>query len=190
VILSLLTPPDASPVSLGEAKAHMRIEHDAENGLVAGLVGAAVDLFEQETGRQVMAAKWRATMSAFPRGSEPLTLPRPPLTAVTLVTYTDQAGAPQTWASSEYSTAAPAGPYAARGSLYPRPGKLWPATYGAPGSAIVEFTAGYAVVPDALKLAVLAIAAEMYINREAGSSGLVRGTAARIIDSFRPLVYA
>lgn len=44
---------NSSPVTLADAKAHLRIEHAAEDALITGYLLAAAQWFEKETGQSL-----------------------------------------------------------------------------------------------------------------------------------------
>lgn len=73
----LLTAPAAEPVSLAEAKAYLRLEHDAEDALVAGLIAAARQTVEKLTRRVLVAQRWRLAVAVPGDGAPILLRPRP-----------------------------------------------------------------------------------------------------------------
>ncbi|WP_020179068.1 head-tail connector protein [Methylopila sp. M107] len=75
--ITLLSAPAAEPVSLAEAKAYLRLEHDAEDALVGSLIAAAREKVEALTRRVLVAQRWRLD-AAVPDDGGPIALkPRP-----------------------------------------------------------------------------------------------------------------
>lgn len=58
--------PDAEPLSLAELKAHARVQHSAEDALLARLIVAARRKLEHDTARAIGAQYWRATLDRWP----------------------------------------------------------------------------------------------------------------------------
>lgn len=96
------TGPALEPVTLAEAKAHLRVDHNEEDSLIAGLITAARRKAEQETGRCLTAQTIKAYWDAWP-ASNTLELPLYPVYSVTSVKYLDETGTLQTWASANYT---------------------------------------------------------------------------------------
>src|SRR3954454_7727213 len=63
------------PVSLAQAKLWLRVDHDAEDDLIAALVSAARDHVEAQTGLAMAPQSWRLAVRPF---ELPIELPRPP----------------------------------------------------------------------------------------------------------------
>lgn len=173
--LTQITPPspDREPVTLAEAKAHCRVDHDVDDAVIWGLVIAARQHIEHVTGRQLLLATWALRLDTWPCWVD---VPKPPLLVddeqdygVT-ITYLDTAGNSQTLAADQYLVEAPSGPTCARGRIDPAYGVSWPSVYGAPNAITVTFTAGYGetadTVPAALKLALLQLVGHWYEHRE------------------------
>lgn len=73
----LLSAPAAEPIGLADAKAFLRLDHDAEDALVLDLVAAARAQVETLTRRVLVAQRWRLDV-AVPADGAPLMLrPRP-----------------------------------------------------------------------------------------------------------------
>ncbi len=79
-MLSILTPPAAEPVSVVEAKRHLRLETSSEDAFVERLVTAARRVVEERTGRALVSQTARLTLDRAPERA--VTFPRAPLNAV------------------------------------------------------------------------------------------------------------
>lgn len=164
--------PAALPVSLADAKARLRIDHDDEDDVVSALIGAAtahLDGWRGVLGRAIVTQTWRQDLAGFP--PDEIRLPLAPVASITSVTYRDGDDATQTLASSNY-----AGPLEdARGPFIYRPsGGTWPGTSDRHDAVSVTFVAGYGTtggIPDDLVTAILLLAAHWYEHREAVATG-------------------
>lgn len=162
--LALVTAPTVEPVSVAEAQTALRVDSDADEDIVTALVAAARQWCEAATSRAFCEQTWRLKLDAWPAGASFL-IPRPPLVAVSSVTYVDAAGATQTWASSNYIVSADLEP--ARLSL--AAGASWPTTAARPDAITITYTAGYggpAQVPQPLRAAIL-LHAQILYDRDA-----------------------
>ena len=180
--LSLVTSSNIEPVSLTEAKDHLRVDFTKEDGLIKGKIVAAGEAFERETGRQLLTATWKGFLDSFPQfDHEPIEIARPPLVSVAAVKYIDTSGVLQTWAASEYTFEAFSGPFAQRGMLFPKSDEQYPLTRRIRNAVTIDFDAGYGVtandVPDEIKEALLTWIGHRYNNRELV---IVGQTAARV----------
>jgi uncharacterized phiE125 gp8 family phage protein len=191
-MISLITPPGAEPIELLEAKKHLRVQHSLEDDLITGHIVSAREDAELYTWRAFLTQTWRYYLDRFPCGTESIELPKPPLLAVTSVTYLDAAGVTQTWASSEYSVLAPAGPEAPNGCLFPKVGKRYPSTACQPGAVSIDFNCGYggpAALPKAIRSAMFIRISELYERREESTVGTIvspnPNTFERLLRRFR-----
>jgi uncharacterized phiE125 gp8 family phage protein len=73
--LELIEAVAVEPVSLAQAKLWLRVDHDAEDDLIGGLVASARDYIEGQTGLALAAQSWRLSVPPF---ALPVELPRPP----------------------------------------------------------------------------------------------------------------
>lgn len=163
--LTLHTAPDEEPLGLPEAKDHLRVAHEDEDGVIADLIVAARQWIEEATYRQLITATWDLVLDGFPSGYEPIVIPRAPLQSVTSVTYTDSAGDSQTLATSVYKVCTSRQP----GEVRLKYAQVWPETLIEPDVVTVRFVAGYGdcdEVPALLKSAMKLIIGQLYEHRE------------------------
>ena len=167
--LSLVTAPTAEPVSLDEAKTHLRVTGNDEDLLIDALIKAARQHVEGRDGwlnRALITQTWDLFLDCFPKSSElPIVVPLPPLQSITSITYLDGAGASQTWVVTDYTVDAKSEP----GRITPAYGKSYPSTRNVMNAVTVRFVAGYGgpvAVPGPLKLALGALVAHFYEHRE------------------------
>lgn len=78
-----------SPMTLAEAKQHLRVYHDDDDADIQQLVTEAYGQAEARTGRMIRSANGLLTMDRFPKNAVPIVLPRPPLASVVEVRYYD-----------------------------------------------------------------------------------------------------
>jgi uncharacterized phiE125 gp8 family phage protein len=62
----LLVPPSAEPWSVAEAKAFLRVEHDDDDAVIAGLIAAARGHVEALSRRALLVQRWRCVLDAWP----------------------------------------------------------------------------------------------------------------------------
>lgn len=152
------------PITLDEAKLHLRVDSAADNALITGLITAARLLAERHTGRVFITANLTVI---YDGAGESFELPYPPLQELTKIETIDDAGVKTEVSSSIYdadlSTNTP-------GRVMLKDGNSWP-THRGFASFIVTFKAGYgdagSDVPDLIKQAILQTIAHLYENRGA-----------------------
>ncbi len=156
----LIDGPEAEPVSLAEAKAFLRLEHDDEDGLVAALITAARLHIEAATRRLLVTQNWRIVRDRWPGGIVPISLA--PLQSISAVRLFPAEGDAETLPASEYwldAASTPARLVARRG--FPSPGR--------PVAGIeIDVVAGYgdaADVPEPLRQAIRLLVAHWFEDR-------------------------
>lgn len=167
--LQLLEAPTAQPVSLEVAKKHLRIAPDdtEQDDEVARIVRAATAWAERITQRALCQQRWRLHLDGFPCGA--VVIPRPPLQTVETVSYTDSLGSVQTLDALSYIV----NPFEILGRLSLAQGQAWPATRKQAMSVRVDFTAGYATVPEDIVAAILLLVGHLDQNREQVVTGTI-----------------
>jgi uncharacterized phiE125 gp8 family phage protein len=152
--LQLITPPTVEPLSLPEAKLHLRVDIDDDDLLIGALASAARDYAEGETRKQMVSARWKQILDSFPGPSmigipygRPYTLPghaiylqRAPVIRVVSIQYLDMAGVVQTMPETDYTVDYSSEPV----RITPVFGQIWPIPLPQIGAVWVNFDAGYA----------------------------------------------
>lgn len=170
IALVPLTPPAAEPVTLAEAKAHLRVEDTAEDSYITALIATARVAAESFTARAFLTQSWRLQRDAWP--SDPcrpwIDLPRPPVLGVTEVRVRSADGDATVWDSALYSVDLAAAP----GRLYRRPGVLWPLLGRSLAGIEIDYDAGYGAaasdVPAPIRHAILMQVAYLFEHRDPG----------------------
>ena len=119
MILTLVTPPQYEPVSLDEAKDHLRVTASDDDVRITGYITAARKWVENYLGRALITQTWDKWLNQFPSSYpytalyiEPETyhsedniieIQKAPLQSVTSITYTDENGVDQTLSTSIYT---------------------------------------------------------------------------------------
>lgn len=168
------------PITLAEAKLHLRVDGTDEDTLITALISAARETCEDRIEGTIPVTGWKLTLDAFP---DAIRLLRGPIASVESVKYLDEDGVEQTLSPLDYlvdtvSTA---------GYIVPAFGKAWPETRAQINAVTVDYTAGTASPAHALKAWMLLAIGDMYANREASSDRpvVVQGFADRLLDPFR-----
>jgi uncharacterized phiE125 gp8 family phage protein len=189
--LSVTTEPTAEPIELAEAKQHLRVSHDAEDGRIRALIKAARKYVEVHTGLALMTQTLKLTRDYFPTWEEDYTfrLPRPPLQIVptTLtdptVKYYNSLGVLTTVDAATYVVDAQSHP--ARISL--AFGEAWPTDALERIAGVeVNYVAGYAsaaLVPETIKQAMLLLIGNWFSIREAAIVGTIIQKADFAVDA-------
>ncbi len=196
----LVTAPTEEPVSLAEAKLHLRVDYSNDDVLIGALITAARQHAENDTRRALVTQTWRQVLDQFPApgvniGSAnwygpqwgntpgPLTtlradgrtgfeiyLDHSPVVSVDSLQYIDQDGVTQTLASSAYKLDSVTAP----ARLVPAYGTTWPTTRNEINAVSVTYTCGFgaaAAVPETIKRWMLLRIGALYENREEVATG-------------------
>lgn len=166
-----VTPPAVTPVSLVEAKAHLRVDHSDDDALITALIEAATGHLDGWTGilgRALINQTWRVDVPAW---GYPLRLPLGPVQSVTSVAYWDVNNTDAVFAAERYSLHTDA----LGAAIHLNSGSSWPSVYSRQDAIRVTFVAGYGLaaadVPAPIRQAILLLVGHWYANREAVVSG-------------------
>jgi uncharacterized phiE125 gp8 family phage protein len=173
--LTQVTAPATEPVTVDDAKLHLRISHADDDALIESLIVAARQHVESFTHRALITQVWDLKLDEFPSSDESIWFPKAPLLTSTapVVTYTDAAGDSQTWSSSYYTVDAPSGPHARRGRIFLNYGQTYPGTRVIDHAVSIRFYCGYGsatAVPEPIKAAMKLLMGHWFTNREAVSA--------------------
>ena len=165
--LKLVTAPANSPVSLDDAKMHMRILSDDEDMLIASLIDAAVDKAQQITNRQLAEATYELYADTVPSEVE---LPKPPLVAVESV----QAMKDGAYADIDYDLDDKSEPAVIRIDDTSSDDET--------NAFKVRYRSGYSVCPAAIRQWILVQVATMYEQRESYQNQTVQNMPRTFVD--------
>lgn len=158
------TEPVYEPVTLPEAKAQLRVEHNEEDALIGSLIAVGRRKVELETGRALLTQTITTYLDEWPECGR-IDLPIYPAVAVTSINYIDPDGQTNVWPSENYNTRFTG----MRASVWPAPDVDLPDLGAYPGAVEIIYTAGtdsVTDVPAELKHAILTQVALLYERRE------------------------
>jgi len=160
------TAPTIEPVTLTEAKLHLRIDGTDDDDLITSLIKVAREWCEGFQNRAFIEQSITARLDAF---SNTIALPRPPLISVTTIKYYDTAGDQQTLSDSYYDVDTTSEP----GLITLAYNQSWPAVRDIHHCIEIIYKAGYgataATVPESVKAAIKLLVSHLYEHREAMS---------------------
>jgi uncharacterized phiE125 gp8 family phage protein len=150
--VKLITPTTLSPVTLSEAKAHLKVTSTDEDTLIQLYLDAAIKRVENYRQAPIMSSEWELYAKTWEYN---FNLQKHPVTAINSVKYYDDSNVLQTLSSSNY-----------RLHDFRQPCRVefdsnnfdGPSTYDREWPIVVNFQAGYAAasgVPANIKHAVL-----------------------------------
>lgn len=172
-VLTVPGTPSVEPVTLTEAKLHLRLAttatlaeaYTSEDDLLNDLIQAAREQVERYLERSLVTQTRTLYLQEWPDG-DTLTLPYPPLQSVTGVYYwVDEAVAESTVTSTDYDVITGTEP----GKLVLTSDASWPTDTLRPATPIrVVYVAGYGVgtnIPSAIKSAIKLTLSDLYEHR-------------------------
>lgn len=170
------TPPASEPITLAEAKAHLRVDFTDEDTLISAIIAAARDFVEMRCNRALLTQDvtmvlpcWPATLRGNPLGS--FKLFRSPLQRLTSISYYDTDGelVEDYYHHEDDTTKFTINTIAEPPTVTPKKDITLPETYDRPDAITIVFRAGWtlgSLVPPAIRQAMLLLIGEMYERRE------------------------
>ena len=182
--LKLIAKPETRPVTLVEAKSHVRQEETTDDALIRTLIDAATLRAENFTRRQFITATYEMRFDCFPYGFE---FPRAPLQSVESIKYIDVNEAEQTFDSAKYSVDT----FRTIGRAVLKSGESWPSVFDDINVVRVQFVAGYGDDPDDIpqdiRAAIKLILGHLYEHRE---TVIIGKTATEIPEAAKSLLWS
>ena len=174
--ISLLTGA-LEPITLDQAKDHMRVEATEDNALVTASVMAARQHIERYLDRTLVGKTISFKFSRFFENR--IEVPRPPFRRTISLTYLDSSNQKQTLVNGTDFVDNTTEPFAnstfnASGFIQPAFNKIWPLTLDTESSVELLFEAGYQTpkdVPADIKHAMLLLVGQYYSFRESLHEG-------------------
>lgn len=177
---TLITPPAIEPLTLAEAKEHLKIDHGDEDTYISGLIAASRTYAERYTKLALIEQTWQWMLDRWPGGSVSdletylvpgttrarkfVEVPFGRIISVTSITTFDEDDTPTIWDAANYYVAT------SQNRIYRRIGQTWPVVARSAEGIEIIYKAGYGVaasdVPDPIKQGLKQLIAHLYANRE------------------------
>lgn len=186
----VVVPPISEPITLEDARMHLRLTADSNNdsppvyshpedALVRSLISAARDYCEQNLMRSLAPQIVETVLDAFPANE--IQLLGSPIVQIISIIYVDSNGASQTMAPFDYVLDNVQEP----GWVLPQMSTPWPTALAAANSVRIRYETGYTGVADSpndrpmpasIRQAMMLLIGHWYENREAINVGNVIST--------------
>jgi uncharacterized phiE125 gp8 family phage protein len=181
--LQLTAAAAAEPITLADAKAHLKVDTTDDDALITSLISAARIRAEWLTRRAFITQSWVQWLHCWP--TRPFELALPPLQALTSITVYDTGDTPTVLDSALYRVDASAIP----ARIAWKENTIPPVSLRNFNAVAIAFTAGYGNagtdVPEAIRRAILMIVADLYAHR--GDDAPTPSAALALLESYRLL---
>ncbi len=184
--LILTTPPTVEPITLAEAKTHLRITHSDDDTYISTLMIAARRLVEARTGLRLLQQGWSVFLDCWPADGV-IDLPLTPVSAIVdIITYGDL-DTPATIDAAHYFLDATSNPNRVvfrQGRNPANPGRR---AKGIEIKVLAGFGATAVAVPQELKQAALLITAHWFSKRGEGDDGVLPMAVLELLSPYRKM---
>lgn len=187
--LILTSGPAIEPVSVDEAKAHLRVDGASEDALIASLILTSRLHIEAALGLALIEQGWRLVLDAWPRDGV-VKIPLSPVASLTQVRVRNAAGAMEPVGAGNYVAV-----LVGRPQRIVRTNGAWPIPAVPAAGIEIEFTAGFgaaaADVPAPIRQALLLLIAHWYEHRDPFEIGApqtgIPSAVSRLLNPYRPV---
>lgn len=156
----IITAP-TDPVTLAQARLHLRVTDTSEDALITSLITAARQYCEHYTRRAIGAQTLEIALEEFPDDDE-IELPMSPVTAITYVKYIATDGTLTTLSSGSYSL----DDYSHVSRVLLAYNTCWPLTQDVDNAVFIRYVAGATTTPATVIAAMKLMIGHLYENRE------------------------
>lgn len=156
-------------ITLAEAKAHLRVQHSAEDTLITALIDSAYRHAESRTGRVFDSGQRTLVLDGFGSTAGAIELPWTPVESIDSVEYVDPDGVTQSLNSPPLRLDT----RQLYPLLMPQWGTEWPETIAEPESVTITATVGMTETPGDVRAALLLLIGHFYENRESVIIGTI-----------------
>lgn len=177
---TLTTAPTVEPVTLDEARMHLRVTRTVENSQIERQITLARQYVESVVHQQMNTATYTLYLDEFPTIIYP---PMPPLQSVTHLKYYNTGNTLTTLTeNTDFTVDTKNEP----GRIEPEYGKSWPSTRDRFNAVELKYVAGYgdaaSDVPERYVQAILLLVANWHENREPVIVGAIGSEVAKSVN--------
>lgn len=162
--LKLLSGPAAEPVSIDEVKAHLRLDGNSEDALIASLLLTSRLHIETALGLALMTQQWQLVRDVWPEAAT-VKIGIAPVQTINEIRVLDKDGVSTVVPSSSYTLEATGRP----ARIVPKD-QAWPMPGRKAGGIQIDFAAGFGsaadAVPSPIRQALLLLVTHWYEHRD------------------------